>query len=74
MSRMEVMAMTDPHLAAFNAAAEQGDMEGAKAALVAMYEACEHKNGYCLKELFCPECPVYVPTQSAKYMQNGGDD
>lgn len=55
----------------YTAALEHNDFDAAKAALMAMYNACDHHNGYCLTELFCPECPMYVPVMAAQINEEG---
>lgn len=47
-----------PHLAEYYEAIERGDREGAVEAIKKNAEECPSRHGYCLSEVFCPECPL----------------
>lgn len=48
----------------YHGALRHGNRDGAKTALMTMYNNCDHKNGHCLKELFCPDWSLYIPAKA----------
>lgn len=47
-----------PHLSEYYAAIDRGDREAAIEAIKKNVEECPSRHGYCLSEVFCPECPL----------------
>lgn len=51
-------------------ALERGDRKGMEAALIKNADTCPSRNGYCLTDVFCPDCPLAnggLSVQSAQY-------
>lgn len=51
-------------------ALERGDRKGMEVALIKNANTCPSRNGYCLTEVFCPDCPLAnggLSVQSARY-------